>query len=176
MNYSPKVLWFTGLSGSGKTFLATQVARFLSDRKVKHTFLDGDVLRQSLYWDLGYSDDDRRENIRRVGEIARALYDGKLVVVVALISPFRGGRAHARNLIPAGDFIEIYVDCPLEICRQRDPKGLYQAEKAGMVKLMTGISSVYEPPENPEITLETARLDPEKCVERIIETVWPTAS
>ncbi len=165
----PAVLWFTGLSGSGKSTIANLVERTLFAQG-RHTYLlDGDNVRHGLNRDLGFTDADRVENIRRVGEAARLFVDAGLIVLVSFISPFRSERRMARELLAPGEFIEVYVDTPIEICMQRDPKGLYQKAMAGQIKNFTGIDSPYEPPENPDITLSTAVTDPAILAEQVVE-------
>jgi adenylylsulfate kinase len=151
------VLWFTGLSGAGKSTLAQALELKLHRAGVRTYILDGDVLRTGLNADLGFSPEDRRENIRRVGYAAKLLADAGVVVVVALISPFREDRDLVRKLFLPGDFIEVFVDCPIEVCEERDPKGLYQKALAGLIPEFTGISSPYEPPDHPEIHIRTDR-------------------
>lgn len=152
----PAVLWFTGLSGSGKSTIANLVERKLF-AEGRHTYLlDGDNVRHGLNRDLGFTDADRVENIRRVGEVAKLFADAGLIVLVSFISPFRSERRMARHLLPPGQFIEVYVDTPIELCMQRDPKGLYEKARAGQIKNFTGVDSPYEAPEAAEITLRTA--------------------
>lgn len=146
-----KVIWLTGLSGSGKSTLANALETKLNHLK-KHTYiLDGDNLRLGLNKDLGFNDQDRAENIRRVAEVARLMMDAGLIVITAFISPFRFEREMARDLIGHDNFIEVFVDTPLEVCEQRDPKGLYKKARDGFLKNMTGVDSPYQPPINPEI-------------------------
>ncbi len=152
----PCVLWFTGLSGSGKSTVAGALENALSELGAHTYLLDGDNVRHGLCRDLGFSDDDRKENIRRVGEVAKLMTDAGLIVLTAFISPFRAERQLVRDLLPDGEFIEVFVDTPLEVCEQRDPKGLYQKARAGEIPAFTGISSPYEAPENAEIRLKTA--------------------
>ena len=155
----PAVLWFTGLSGSGKSTIANLVERALF-AEGRHTYLlDGDNVRHGLNRDLGFTDADRVENIRRVGEAARLFVDAGLIVLVSFISPFRSERRMARELVGAGEFIEVYVDTPIEVCMQRDPKGLYLKAKAGEIKNFTGIDSPYEAPERAELHIETVNGD-----------------
>lgn len=152
----PAVLWFTGLSGSGKSTIANLVERKLF-AEGRHTYLlDGDNVRHGLNRDLGFTDADRVENIRRVGEVARLFADSGLIVLVSFISPFRSERRMARDLLPPGEFIEVFVDTPIELCMERDPKGLYEKARAGQIKNFTGVDSPYEAPEAAEITLHTA--------------------
>ncbi len=164
----PVVLWFTGLSGSGKSTIANLVEKKLT-AEGKHTYLlDGDNVRHGLNKDLGFTDADRVENIRRVGETAKLFVDAGLIVLVSFISPFRSERRMARDLVGADEFIEVFVDTPLEICQQRDPKGLYEKARAGTIKNFTGIDSPYEAPENPEVTIKTVSADAETHAESLV--------
>jgi bifunctional enzyme CysN/CysC len=161
----PAVLWFTGLSGSGKSTIANLVERKLF-AEGRHTYLlDGDNIRHGLNKDLGFTDADRVENIRRVGEVAKLFTDAGLIVLVSFISPFRSERRMARDLLAPGDFIEIFVDTPINICMQRDPKGLYEKARAGQIKNFTGIDSPYEPPEKAEIVMSTVSRSAEELAE-----------
>ncbi|GFO69013.1 adenylyl-sulfate kinase [Geomonas limicola] len=162
------VLWFTGLSGSGKSTLAHLVEEQLFQQGWYTYLLDGDNVRHGLNGDLGFSEADRRENIRRVGEVSRLFVDAGVVVLTALISPYREDRDRVRALFGNDDFIEIFLDCPLEICEQRDPKGLYRKARAGELPQFTGIDSPYEAPLAPEITINTGLHGVEECVARII--------
>ena len=167
--HEPAVLWLTGLSGSGKTTLATALEYQLHWKYHIHTyFLDGDIIRTGLNKDLDFSPAGRTENIRRIGEVSRLLYDAGLVVLTAFISPFRADRAVARSLLPPGGFVEIYVRCPLEICERRDPKGMYRKARAGLIRDFTGIDSPYETPENPEILLDTSQKSVSDCVGEVV--------
>jgi adenylylsulfate kinase len=163
------VLWFTGLSGAGKSTLAQALELDLHRRGIRTYILDGDVLRTGLNQDLGFSPEDRRENIRRVGYAAKMLADAGVVVLVALISPFREDRDHVRQLFRPGEFIEVFVDCPIEVCEARDPKGLYQKALAGLIPEFTGISSPYEAPERPELHIRTDLEPLEASVVRITD-------
>ncbi len=164
----PVVLWFTGLSGSGKSTIANLVEKSLA-AEGKHTYLlDGDNVRHGLNKDLGFTDADRVENIRRVGEAARLFVDAGLIVLTAFISPFRSERRMARELLGEGEFLEVFVDTPLEVCMQRDPKGLYEKAKAGKIKNFTGIDSPYEAPEKAEITIRTVEATPEAQAQSIV--------
>ncbi|KQR81231.1 sulfate adenylyltransferase subunit CysN [Sphingomonas sp. Leaf343] len=168
---SPRVLWFTGLSGSGKSTIANLVEKKLHALG-KHSFLlDGDNIRHGLNRDLDFSDAGRIENIRRIGEVARLMADAGLIVLTAFISPFRAERAMVRSRLPAGEFVEIFVDTPLATAEARDPKGLYAKARAGEIRDFTGISSPYEAPERPEIRIDTTRETPEAAAERIVEYV-----
>ncbi len=162
------VLWFTGLSGAGKSTIANLVEKQLFGMG-RHTYLlDGDNIRHGLNRDLGFTDADRVENIRRVGEVARLMTDAGLIVLVSFISPFRAERRLARSLLGPGEFFEIFVDTPLEVAEARDPKGLYRKARAGKIRNFTGIDSPYEPPENPEIRIDTARVSAEQAAEHVI--------
>lgn len=168
---SPRLLWFTGLSGSGKSTIANLVEKKLHALG-RHSFLlDGDNVRHGLNKDLGFSDADRIENIRRVGEVAKLMTDAGLIVLTAFISPFRAERDLVRGLLPAGEFVEIFVDTPLAEAEARDPKGLYAKARAGEIAHFTGISSPYEPPERPDIHIDTRRESAEAAAERIVEHV-----
>ncbi|CAQ82776.1 MULTISPECIES: adenylyl-sulfate kinase [Photorhabdus] len=147
------VIWFTGLSGSGKSTVAGALEQALFQRGIKTYLLDGDNLRHGLCSDLGFSEQDRQENIRRVGEVANLMVDAGLIVLTAFISPHKAERQKVRGLLEPGKFIEVFVDTPLEICESRDPKGLYKKARAGEIRHFTGIDSVYEIPDNPEIYL-----------------------
>jgi bifunctional enzyme CysN/CysC len=167
--HKPAVLWFTGLSGSGKSTIANLVEAKLH-RRGAHTFmLDGDNVRHGLNRDLGFTDTDRVENIRRVAEVAKLFADAGLIVLVSFISPFRAERELARELAPAGQFFEVFVDTPLEICRARDPKGLYKKADAGLIQNFTGISSPYEAPDNPEFWLRTAETSSEESAQLVVD-------
>jgi bifunctional enzyme CysN/CysC len=165
----PAVLWFTGLSGSGKSTIANLVEKKLVARG-RHTFLlDGDNIRHGLNRDLGFTEADRIENMRRVGEVARLMADAGLIVLTAFISPFRAEREMVRKMLPEGEFIEVFVDTPLADAEKRDPKGLYAKARAGEIKNFTGIDSPYEPPENAEIVIDTMTLTAEAAADRIVE-------
>jgi bifunctional enzyme CysN/CysC len=165
----PVMLWFTGLSGSGKSTIANLVEKSLA-AEGKHTYLlDGDNVRHGLNKDLGFTDADRVENIRRVGEAARLFVDAGLIVLTAFISPFRSERRMARELLGEGEFLEVFVDTPIEICMQRDPKGLYEKAKAGKIKNFTGIDSPYEAPERAEFTIKTVESSPEAHAQAIVK-------
>jgi len=164
----PAVLWFTGLSGAGKSTIANLVEKKLL-AEVRHTYLlDGDNVRHGLNRDLGFTDADRVENIRRVGEVARLMVDAGLIVLVSFISPFRAERDLARSLFEAGEFLEVHVDTPLADAERRDVKGLYKKARAGQLKNFTGVDSPYEPPTNPEIHIDTTTLSPEAAAELVV--------
>lgn len=162
------VVWFTGLSGAGKTTLAQAVQESLFRSGCQTYVLDGDNLRQGLCSDLGFSAQDRSENIRRAGETAGLLADAGIIVLAAFISPFNADRERVRARLPAGGFIEVHCDCPLAVCEQRDVKGLYRRARAGEVAQFTAISSPYEAPLDPELALDTSRLGIPECVERVL--------
>ena len=163
-----KILWFTGLSGSGKSTIANGVELALNEQGFKTYLLDGDNVRLGLNNDLGFSDKDRVENIRRIREVAKLMLDAGLIVLCAFVSPFRKDRDALREVVNEEDFVEIFVNCPLEVCEERDVKGLYKKARAGLIKDFTGISSAFEAPINPEIILNTKELSLEKCVEKIL--------
>lgn len=162
------VLWFTGLSGSGKSTIANAVAKELYNRNIRSYVLDGDNIRHGLNKDLGFSEEDRTENIRRIGEVSKLFVDSGQFVLTAFISPFRADRQIVRDLLEEGEFIEVYIKCPIEECEVRDPKGLYDKARKGIIKDFTGIDSPYEEPEQPEIILESDQYSIEECVEQVI--------
>ncbi len=164
----PCILWFTGLSGSGKSTTADKVEQKLAAMGRHSYLLDGDNVRHGLNKDLGFTDADRVENIRRVAEVSRLFVDSGLIVLVSFISPFRDERRMAREMVDAGEFVEVFVDTPLELCEQRDPKGLYKQARAGKIKNFTGIDSDYEPPEDPELVLKTADHAVEDLADQVI--------
>jgi len=162
------ILWFTGLSGAGKSSLAHAVEEELH-RSHCHTFvLDGDNVRHGLCADLGFSAEDRIENIRRIGEMSKLFIEAGVITLTAFISPFRSDRERVRSLVPHGDFLEIYCHCPLEVCEKRDVKGLYKRARAGEIKDFTGISSPYEAPVDPELAVDTGSLTIEQSVARVM--------
>ena len=172
-NQKAKVLWFTGLSGSGKSTIANEVEKTLNLMN-RHTFLlDGDNVRHGLNKDLGFTETDRIENIRRVGEVAKLMADAGLIVLTAFISPFRAERDMVRAMLPEGEFIEIFVETPLEVAEARDVKGLYKKARAGQLKNFTGIDSPYEAPENPDIRVNTVEMSPVEAAEHIIRQLIP---
>jgi bifunctional enzyme CysN/CysC len=172
-NQTPKVLWFTGLSGSGKSTIANEVEKRLALMN-RHTFLlDGDNVRHGLNKDLGFTEADRIENIRRVGEVARLMADAGLIVLTAFISPFRAEREMVRAMLPEGEFVEIFVDTPLEVAEARDVKGLYKKARSGELKNFTGIDSPYEPPEEPDIVVNTVEMTPQQAAQHIIDQLMP---
>lgn len=165
----PCLIWFTGLSASGKSTIAGLVEQRLAAME-RHTYLlDGDNVRQGLCRDLGFSAADRVENIRRIGEIGKLMVDAGLMVLTAFISPFRSDRDIARSLLQAGEFVEVFVDAPLDECERRDPKGLYKKARSGQIANFTGIDSPYEAPHAPAIHLETMHYSAEECADKVIE-------
>jgi len=167
-NQKPCLLWFTGLSGSGKSTIANALDVALHSRGY-HTFLlDGDNVRHGLCKDLGFADHDREENIRRVSEVCKLFADAGLIVMSAFISPFTSDRRLVRKLFPAGEFIEVFMDAPIETCEARDPKGLYQKARSGQIKDFTGIDSPYEVPAHPELRLDTSRMSVDDCVDALV--------
>lgn len=163
------VLWFTGLSASGKSTIAGVVEKMLFELDHHTYLLDGDNVRHGLNKDLGFNDADRVENIRRIGELSKLFADAGLLVLSAFISPFRSDRQMVRDLMAEGEFVEIYMNTPLAVCESRDPKGLYQKARRGEIKNFTGIDSAYEPPEHPEIVLNTAECSVEECAQQVID-------
>lgn len=171
LQQSARCIWLTGLSGAGKSTLANALDSVLHEHSIKTMLLDGDNVRQGLCKDLGMSDADRTENIRRVAEVAKLMVDAGIVVITAFISPFRSDRDGARQLFPEGEFIEIFVDTSLQECEKRDPKGLYRKARSGVIKNFTGIDSPYEAPESPEIVIRTDGKTLEQCVGELLESI-----
>jgi adenylylsulfate kinase len=165
------VVWFTGLSGSGKSTLANLVEQRLHDMGCHTYILDGDNVRHGLNKDLGFDEVSRQENIRRIGEVAKLMVDAGVIVLTAFISPFRSDRQMVRELLEPGEYVEVFVNCPLEICEQRDVKGLYQKARAGVIKNFTGIDSPFESPESPEVEVQTNLMSLEESVEKIIQSI-----
>ena len=168
-NHKSMVLWFTGLSGSGKSTLAHAVEEQLHRIGCRTFVLDGDKVRHGLNGDLGFSSEDRKENLRRVGEMSKLFIESGTIILTAFISPFRKERRQVRSMMPHGDFIEIYVNCPIEVCEKRDVKGLYRRARTGEVKEFTGISSPYEIPQSADLTVNTDLQTLEESVENIID-------
>lgn len=162
------ILWFTGLSGAGKSTVAHAVEQRLFELGCRTFVFDGDNVRHGLCADLGFSPEDRVENIRRIGEMSKLFIEAGVIALTAFISPFRADRDRVRSLVDAGDFLEIYCHCPIEVCEQRDVKGLYAKARQGLIKDFTGISSPYEPPLNPDLDLDTARQSLEDCVQQVL--------
>ncbi len=167
------VVWFTGLSGAGKTTLARQLERELSQRGILTQILDGDNIRTGISNNLGFSDTDRKENIRRVAEVSKLFLDCGIVCINSFISPTRAIRQMAKTIIGPEDFVEVYVNAPLAVCEQRDVKGLYKKARAGKIKQFTGIDAPYESPENPDVEIRTDLLSIKDSVNRILEVVLP---
>lgn len=163
------VVWFTGLPSSGKSTLAGEVEKRLVEAGVKTYILDGDNIRTGLCKGLGFSEEDRAENIRRIGEVSKLFVDAGVVTLSAFVSPYRRDRDGVRSLLEKGEFVEVFVRCPLQECEKRDVKGLYKKARAGEIKGFTGIDDPYEEPENPEIVVDTDKEDLQLCASRIIE-------
>tara|TARA_B100000073_G_scaffold15809_1_gene12844 strand:- start:3116 stop:3736 length:621 start_codon:yes stop_codon:yes gene_type:complete len=165
------ILWFTGLSGSGKSTLANAVNAALFERGLATYVLDGDNVRHGLCKDLGFSDADREENIRRIGEVAKLFLDAGVIVLTAFVSPFRADRDKARELVEQGDFLEIFCAADLDVCESRDPKGLYAKARSGAIKEFTGISSPYEAPESPELKIDTGSQELTESVQVVLKAL-----
>ena len=165
------IIWFTGLSGAGKSTLAHAVEEHLHQMGCRTFVLDGDNVRHGLCGDLGFSAADRVENIRRVGEVAKLFMEAGVIVLTAFISPFRGDRNKVRAMVQPGEFVEIYCQCPVEVCEQRDTKGLYKKARAGEIGQFTGISSPYEAPDRPELVVNTSERSLQDCVQQVAAEV-----
>ena len=170
LGQTPRCIWFTGLSGSGKSTVANALDNELYKLGVKSFLLDGDNVRHGLNKDLGMSENDRIENIRRIGEVAKLMVDSGLIVLSAFISPYQRDRQIVRSMFAYNEFIEVYLSTPLAACEQRDPKGLYKKARKGVIKHFTGISDPYEAPKNAEIVLDTSKFSIDQCVSTILET------
>lgn len=168
-NHRGAIIWFTGLSGAGKSTLAHAVEEALHQRGCRTFVLDGDNVRHGLCGDLGFSSDDRIENIRRVGEVAKLFMEAGVIVLTAFISPFRADRQRVRGMVAHGEFIEVYCDSPIEVCETRDVKGLYKKARAGQISDFTGISSPYEAPNKPELTVNTGVDGLSECVAQVLD-------
>lgn len=168
-NQKPCLLWYTGLSGSGKSTVANAVDALLFSRGCHSYLLDGDNVRHGLNGDLGFSDSERIENIRRISEVGKLFVDSGLIVSTAFISPFASDRALASKMLEQGEFIEVYIDTPISVCEQRDPKGLYKKARAGEIKDFTGIDSGYDIPQNPAIHVKTADKSIQQCAQQVVE-------
>lgn len=166
--HPPAVVWFTGLSGAGKSTLAGALEQALHEKGIHTYLLDGDNIRHGLSKGLGFSPEDRKENLRRIGEVARLMTDAGLVVLSAFVSPYKEDRNQIRSLFRPGFFTEVYVHAPLEECERRDTKGLYKKARAGLIPAFTGISDPYEVPENPEVTVNTVQFSPQECIAEIL--------
>ncbi|MDW3196207.1 MAG: adenylyl-sulfate kinase [Cytophagales bacterium] len=171
--YQPKLIWFTGLSGSGKSTLASELEVDLFNKGAHTYILDGDNIRSGLNNDLDFSDSHRKENIRRIAEVSKLFVDSGTVVLTAFISPFEEDREAVKNLVGAENFIEVFVECPLEVCEQRDVKGLYAKARAGLIKNFTGIDSPFEAPKNPNIKVNTAEQTLETCLVQLNQSIQP---
>lgn len=169
LRHQPATLWFTGLSGSGKSTLALATEVALIERGINAFILDGDNIRHGLNSNLGFSPEDRTENIRRIGEVCKLFCDAGMIVFSAFISPYRADRDLVREKHPEGQFIEVFIDAPLEVCESRDVKGLYEKARAGIIPEFTGISAPYEAPQSPEIYISTAEHDLQACVQQVID-------
>ena len=168
LGHGSVILWFTGLSSAGKSTLAHAVEERLHKMGCLTFVFDGDNVRHGLCSDLGFSAVDRAENIRRVGEMTKLFLEAGVISLTGFISPFRADRERVRSLVPHGDFLEVYCCCPLEVCEQRDVKGLYKRARAGEIPEFTGISSPYEEPENPELVVDTSKFSLEECIEQVL--------
>lgn len=173
LNQEPKLIWFTGLSGSGKSTLAVQLEAALHAQGFKTYLLDGDNIRSGLNKDLSFTDDARVENIRRISEVCKLFLDAGVVLLSAFISPFQADRDQVKSIVGADNYIEVFVDAPLEVCEQRDVKGLYKKARAGEVKNFTGITSPYERPSNPDIVIETDKTSVEASLEVLMDAIVP---
>lgn len=173
LGQKPLMIWFTGLSGSGKSTLAVQLEAQLHAKGYKTYLLDGDNIRTGLNKDLSFSDEGRVENIRRIGEVGKLMLDAGLVVLSAFISPFEEDRQQVRNIVGKENYLEVFVDTPLEICEQRDVKGLYQKARRGEVKNFTGIDSPYERPSHADLIIQTNKLSIEQSTEKLLDLVLP---
>jgi adenylylsulfate kinase len=171
LSQKPAVIWLTGLSGSGKSTIANLLEKKLYSESKKTYLLDGDNVRHGLCGDLGFDDKDRVENIRRISEVAKLFVDSGTIVITAFISPFKADRGYCRSLLEVGEFIEVFVDTPIEICELRDPKGLYKKARSGDIKHFTGIDSAYEEPMSPEVHLTYIDETPEQTAERLFNVL-----
>jgi len=176
MNQKPKLIWFTGLSGSGKSTLAVQLEAALHAKGFKTYLLDGDNIRSGLNKDLTFTDDARVENIRRISEVCKLFLDAGVVLLSAFISPFQSDRAQVKNIVGEENYIEVFVDAPLEVCEQRDVKGLYKKARSGEVKNFTGISSPYEKPAHPDVVIATDKMSVEESLDILIREIVPKIS
>jgi adenylylsulfate kinase len=171
LGQNSKILWFTGLSGSGKSTIANKVEEILHDKGFTTYLLDGDNIRTGLNSDLKFSDADRKENIRRVGEVAKLFVDTGVIVLASFISPYRDDRHMVRQMVEKIEFLEIYVNCPIEICEERDAKGLYKKARAGEIKNFTGIDSDYEAPERPDMEIQSDKISANDAADKIVKYI-----
>ena len=169
LNQKGATIWLTGLSGSGKSTIAVELEHALIENRHQAYILDGDNIRHGLNKNLGFAPEDRTENIRRIGEVAKLFTEANIITIAAFVSPYREDRDNVRKLLEQGEFVEIYVKCSLEVCETRDTKGLYKKARAGEVKDFTGISAPYEEPLNPEITIDSAKLSVEESTRKILD-------
>lgn len=176
MNQKPKLIWFTGLSGSGKSTLAVQLEASLHAQGFKTYLLDGDNIRSGLNKDLTFTDDARVENIRRISEVSRLFLDAGVILLSAFISPFQADREQVKRIVGDDNYIEVFVDAPLEVCEQRDVKGLYKKARAGEVPNFTGISSPYERPSHPDVVISTDKMSVEESIEVLMKAIVPKIS
>src|ERR1700759_1612356 len=171
----PRVIWFTGLSGSGKSTLADELGRILTRNDIRNMVLDGDVVRQGLCSDLGFAKTDRVENCRRIAEVARLLLQTGVTVLIPVISPYLEVRERIKNLFKTGEYTEAYAACPLDVCEQRDVKGLYKKARAGTLPNFTGISDPYEPPPHPDVFIDTSKLDINTSIHALLSELQATS-
>lgn len=172
-NHGSFLIWFTGLSGSGKSTIANALEKELNEMRISTYLLDGDNIRKGLNSDLSFSPADRKENIRRIAEVANLMVDGGLVVLSAFISPYKNDREFVKLTVKKENFIQIFIDTPLKVCKSRDPKGLYIKAEKGLIKNFTGISAPYETPKNPDLKIDTTKTDLADAVKLIIEKIKP---
>ena len=176
MNQKPFVIWLTGLSGSGKSTIAVSLEKKLHEKGFKSFLLDGDNIRTGLNKDLGFSESDRKENIRRIGEVCKLMHDAGLIVIASFISPFKSERDFVRSLLPANNYVEVFVNASLESCEARDIKGLYKKARKGLISEFTGIDSPYELPLHPDLTLNTDKESEDESLIKILEFILPKIS
>lgn len=173
LGQKPLLVWFTGLSGSGKSTLAVALEAELHARGFKTYLLDGDNIRSGLNRNLSFTDEDRVENIRRIAEVSKLFVDAGMIVLSAFISPFEADRQQVKSIVGHGNYLEVYVDTPLEVCEQRDVKGLYKKARTGEVKNFTGIDSPYEVPTSPDVVIRTVEMSVEQAIDRLLEVILP---
>ena len=171
LKQKPVIVWLTGLSGSGKSTIADGLEQLLFEKGFKTYLLDGDNIRHGLNKNIDFSEEGRKENIRRIGEVAKLFLDAGIIVITAFISPFKEDRNTVRGLVSDGEFVEVFVDCPLEVCEQRDVKGLYAKARRGEIPNFTGISSPFEAPEKPEVRVPSDQLTIDECIDKIYSVI-----